>query len=433
MLEIIIGDCNNEVDLESIEIYIRTNMHRVGRMILEKYINMHPDSKPEIKKRCLEGKQAKYVEQREKELMTVLGKIRIKRNYYYDAERGEGFCPKDKELGIEGVSFSPGVQRMMGRVGSNRPFGMSEEDLLELAGLEINAKAIERSCHQLGKEAEEFMEATSEAKDNLRKEEKVKREEIVYISMDGTGVPVIKEETEGRKGKSEDGKSKTREAKLGCIFTQTKLDKDNRPMREESSTTYVGKIETAEDFGKRINQEAVRRGIENAKRVCVIGDGAAWIWNIVEDNFPTALQIIDLYHAREHYWECAKLVYPAKSKRLAQWTERRKTELDQGKVEAVIKAIKRLCPKTEEAESACKSAIHYFEKNKKRMRYNRFRAEGLFVGSGIIEAGCRTVIGQRLKQSGMHWTVSGANSILALRCLLRSGRWEDFWEYRAAA
>ena len=420
--------------MEAIEIAVRENAHKIGRIILEKYLNIYSDSTEEIKEACLQGTKAKYMEVRDKEVMTVLGKISIKRKYYYDAESGKGFSPKDKELAIEGVGFSPGVQRMMGRAGSNRPFGISEEDLLELAGLEINAKAIERNCHQLGKEAEVFMQQPSlPGKDMLAKEEKVKPEKIVYISIDGTGVPVIKEETEGRKGKSEGGKSKTREAKLGCIFTQTKLDENNRPIREESSTTYVGKIETAEDFGKRITTEAERRGIENAKRVCAIGDGAAWIWNIVEDNFPNAIQIIDLYHAREHYWECAKLVYRAKSKRLTKWTDERKKELDEGNVEAVIRSIKKLRPKTEEAEAACKSSIHYFEKNKKRMRYNRFRAEGLFVGSGIIEAGCRSVIGQRLKQSGMHWTVSGANSILSLRCILRSGRWEDFWEYRAAA
>lgn len=415
------------------EIYVRTNMHKVGRIILEKLLNMKPTAAEEVPWECKEGHRIKYKGKREKEVMTVVGKIKLKRDYYYDSECGKGFSPRDKELRIEQTGFSPGVQRMMVRTGSNRPFALSEEDISELAGIEIKAKEIERYCHQLGKEAEEFLEGSSERKDMLGKEEKAKPEEIVYISMDGTGVPVKKKETEGRKGRSEEGKSKSREAKLGCIFTQTKLDENNRPIREESSTTYVGKIETAEDFGKRINAEAVKRGIENAKRVCVIGDGAAWIWNIVEDNFPNAIQIIDLYHAREHYWECAKLVYPNKSKRLTQWTEKRKKELDQGKVESVIKAIKRLRAKTIEAEEACERAIGYFENNKKRMRYDKFRKEGLFIGSGVIEAGCKSIIGQRLKQSGMHWTVSGANSILALRCILRSGRWEDFWEYKAAA
>ncbi len=167
--------------------------------------------------------------------------------------------------------------------------------------------------------------------------------------------------------------------------------------------------------------------------MCVIGDGAQWIWNIANEYFPGAVHIVDLFHATEHYWDCAKLVFANNDKRMHQWAGKRKEELDSGNVEAVIKAIKRLRPKTDEGEKICQSSIHYFEQNKERMRYNKFREQGLFVGSGVIEAGCRTVIGQRLKQSGMHWTLSGANSIIALRCILKSNRWEDFWEYKAAA
>jgi hypothetical protein len=428
MLDIILRDVNSEGkdDLEALENFIRNNMHNLGRIILEKYLNM--SAVRIIKQKEVSGyvHQAKYMEIREKEVMTVLGKIRLKRGYYYDSESGKGYCPKDKDLGIEGISFSPGVQRMMARTGSNRPFSLSEEDILELAGLDINAKAIERNCHRLGEEAEEYIKQITVENERTGKE-------VMYLSMDGTGVPVVKEETEGRKGKCENGRAKTREAKLGCIFTQTEMDENNRPARQEGSTTYVGAIETAEDFGRRVNAEATRRGIQQAKKICVIGDGAPWIWNIAKEYFWNATQIIDLYHAREHYWDCARLFFSSKSKRLNEWTEKRKKELDSGKVEAVIRAIQRLDPKTEEQKQVCKSSIHYFTVNKKRMRYDKFRARGLFVGSGIIEAGCRTVIGQRLKQSGMHWTVSGANSIMALRCIQRSNRWEDFWEYKAAA
>lgn len=257
--------------------------------------------------------------------------------------------------------------------------------------------------------------------------------------MDGTGVPVLKSETAGRKGKQENGEAKTREVKLGCVFTQIGVDKDNRPERQENSTTYVGAIESSEEFSKRLYAEAQRRGIERAKAVCIIGDGAKWIWNIAEENysytgiFERAIQIVDLYHAREHYWDCARAVYPSDRKKQSRWAECRKKELDDGDVESVIRSIKRLCPKNEEAEQVCKSTINYFKNNKERMRYNTFRAKGLFVGSGVIEAGCRSVIGQRLKQSGMHWSVSGANSIIALRCLIKSHRWEDFWEAKSAA
>ena len=211
------------------------------------------------------------------------------------------------------------------------------------------------------------------------------------------------------------------------------MDEEGHPKRDEDSTSYVGAIETTEAFGNRIDAEALRRGLEGAQRVCVIGDAAPWIWNIAEEHFYRAIQIIDLYHAQEHYWTVARAVFGGHQEKLKQWTERRRKELNEGKVEFVIKAIRRLAVSNPAHVEIAESEIAYFEKNKHRMRYAEFRRQGLFVGSGVVEAGCRTVIGQRLKQSGMHWTVKGANNIIALRCCILSNRWEDFWEQRVPA
>ena len=165
----------------------------------------------------------------------------------------------------------------------------------------------------------------------------------------------------------------------------------------------------------------------------MLGDGAVWIWNIAEEHFYGATQIVDLYHAREHYWNVAKAIFGGDVKAIALWTEQRRKELDNGEVEQVVQAITQLSASHGHAQEICQRERSYFEKNKKRMRYDEFRRQGLFVGSGVLEAGCRTVIGQRLKQSGMHWSVKGADSIIALRCCLLSNRWENFWEYRASA
>ena len=207
-------------------------------------------------------------------------------------------------------------------------------------------------------------------------------------------------------------------------------------MRDDESASYTGAIETAELFGRRIYQEAMRRGMDWAKEVCVIGDGAPWIWNIADEKsflLYGATQIVDLFHAREHYWNVAKACFGQNKDKLYQWTEERRKELDDGKPEEVIDAINRCSSLPGYDKAICEREIGYFEKNKERMRYADFRKRGLFVGSGVLEAGCRTVVGQRLKQSGMHWTVRGANSIIALRCSILSNRWEDFWEHRAAA
>ena len=204
-------------------------------------------------------------------------------------------------------------------------------------------------------------------------------------------------------------------------------------MRDELSTTYTGAIEGAETFGWRIYKEAKRRGMDCAQEVSVLGDGAPWIWNIADEHFPGANQIVDLYHAREHCWSVGRACFGQDREKLRQWVESRRTELDDGRVEDVIRAIGQVSSLSGCNKEVCEREIGYFEKNTKRMRYAEFRARGLFVGSGVLEAGCRTVIGQRVKQSGMHWTVQGANSILALRCSIMSNRWEDFWEHRAAA
>jgi len=407
-------------------------MHTIGSKVLETLLNADGGGYKGNSIPCNNGHSYDFTEYRKKEVLTVLGVVQFNRAYYYDRQCGSGMCPKDKDLDIEGTSFSPGVRRMMTRVGTYRPFSLGHEDIKEMAGIDVTAKEIQRTCNKLGRQAEEFFD--KQASEALsEKIIPIKAVPKLYICMDGTGVPMVKKELFDRHGKGEDGQAKTREAKLGCVFTQTGFDKKGRPVRDEASTSYVGAIETAEVFGKRIYAEAKQRGIDRAKEVVVLGDGATWIWNLADECFPTAVQIIDLYHAREHYWKAGRSVLDHDKKKLHKWADKRRKELDKGQVEKVIEAIRQLAPSTGQGKEVCEKTISYFEKNKERMRYNVFRKSGFFVGSGVLEAGCRSVIGQRLKQSGMHWSLDGANHIIALRCCLFSNRWEDFWEARAAA
>lgn len=381
---------------------------------------------------CVRGHEYEFVGYRDKALTTVLGQVSVRRAYYFDRECGRGYCPKDQVLDMEGTSYSSGVRRMMSKVGAYRPFALGQEDLEELAGIRVSAKEVERVSEGVGAQMVEFYNAEGEVALS-GKIVPLKTIPRMYICMDGSGVPVVKKETVGRLGKGEEGQAKTREAKLGCIFTQTGRDEEGRPVRDEESTSYTGGIEPVEVFGHRIYEEAKRRGLDRAEEVCVLGDGAPWIWNIADEQFYGATQIVDLYHAREHYWNVAKACFGLNKDKQHQWAEDRRKELDGGKVEGVIGAIKLLSRLRGYDKEVCKREAGYFEKNRDRMRYADFRNRGLFVGSGVLEAGCRTVIGQRLKQSGMHWTVRGANSIMALRCSLLSNRWEDFWESRVCA
>jgi hypothetical protein len=249
--------------------------------------------------------------------------------------------------------------------------------------------------------------------------------------MDGTGVPVVSVETEGLTGK-QTAQARTREAKLGCVFTQTTVDAYGRPRREEDSTTYTGAIEPAEAFGRRLCCQAYQRGWHRARKKVVIGDGAPWIWNLTAEHFPEAIQIVDLYHARQHLWDLSAQLWPSDERRRRLWTRRREKQLEGGRLKPLLQALRALSPTTPETAELVRHEIDYFTTNASRMHYPTYRRQHLFVGSGVIEAGCKTLIGNRLKRSGMFWRVSAANAIIALRCHRLSGKFEDYWEARRA-
>lgn len=409
---------------------IRSSMHKMGGVFLEKLLDRDSGHRgPRIP--CGKGHEAGFVDYRGKGMETVLSTIHVHRAYYYCDICRRGMAPKDCDLDIVSTSFSPGLRRLMARVGGKEAFDEGRRDLEELAGIFVTTKAVERISECVGEEIEAV--AQRERRAALSgKIVQIRPIPRIYVEMDGTGVPMVPRETEGRQGKDETGRAKTREVKLGCVFTQTGVDEENRPVRDAGSTSYVGAIESAEEFGRRIFTEAIRRGSRFAEQIVVLGDGAPWIWNLAAMHFPSAIEIVDLYHAREHLLELAKVVYGPGSREEKQWADRRIEELDEGNVEAVRSAMARLRPRTDAVKGEVRKAIGYFQTNAARMRYRDFRGQGLFVGSGVVEAGCKTIAGKRLKQSGMQWTVRGANAIIALRCCDLSGRWEQYWENRAA-
>jgi hypothetical protein len=419
------------LDLEASEMAIRAAMHQMGGVLLQKLLNSDGGGYRGAHLNCCQGHPAEFVGYRGKHILTVLSSVEVQRAYYHCPGCQGGLVPKDQELDVVGSSFSPGVRRMMGRVGAKQPFEQGRSDLEELAGVVVQTKQVERVSAQLGTQVEAFCQREREAILTGKLAPLLPAVPILYIAIDGTGVPVVPRETERRRGKDATGKAKTREAKIGCVFTQTKQDEEGYPIRDEDSTTYVGAIETAEAFGPRIYAEAVRRGLRQAQKVVVLGDGGPWIWGIAGQYFPWATEIVDLYHAREHLANLGKIVYGPASTEAKQWAVARCGQLDDGDVEAVITSMKRLRPRQQNVREEVRKAIDYFQTNKERMRYAKFRSEGLFVGSGVVEAGCKTVIGLRLKQSGMRWTVNHANAIIALRCCQLSGRWEEFWEQRS--
>ena len=423
---------SGELDLEAIETATRDAMHRAGAAVLSKLLSSSEAASPAVPcPRC--SHQARYHDTRPKQLHTVLGAVEFQRAYYHCPRCHRGLSPLDRKLDVESTACSPGVRRMIGVVGSETSFDHGREQLELLAGLDLTTKAVERQAEAIGADIAAGQQAGIERAKQLELPEVCAPSvPVLYIEMDGTGVPVAKSETEGRAGKTEGQPARTREVKLGCVFTQTTTDERGRPVRDERSTTYTGAIETAAEFGLRIYTETWRRGWSRAKKKVVIGDGAIWIWNLADQHFPGAVQIVDLYHARQHLWDLSAKLFPADEKHRRRWTLRMIEKLDNGKIEEVVNTLRQLQTTNEEVAHQISKEAGYFERNKKRMRYPCFRSQKIFVGSGVVEAGCRTVIGERLKRSGMFWTVRGANDIIALRCCRLSGRFEDYWENRSA-
>jgi hypothetical protein len=430
------------VDWEAVEGALRTAALAAGGKVLEQLLASVGVGRRNVPLRCPRCRAA--MESKgvcSKQVLTLLGWIRFERSRFVCPKCGAVCFPGDEAVGVAHTSRSPGVQRLEARFGAKETFKEVAEDLRAAAGIDVSAKDAERVAERIGEEVEQWMQS---GRREQRRDEAAGTSgpsiDTLYVEFDGTGIPMTKKELAGRKGKQSDGSAKTREVKLGCAFTQTGCinidtagkDEEGRPERDPFSTSFVGAIESAKPFGARVYDEAVRRGRYRAKRVVTLSDGAQWAKNLADEQFPNAVHIIDYYHAAEHVAKLTKLLYERNPRLIEPQLERWKTALYEGDVQNVIDQASALLPRAPDAMKDARKEIAYLDKNKERMRYDQYRAQHLFIGSGVIEAGCKHIVGQRLKQSGMEWTVRGANAIIALRCATLSNRMEDFWQQRTA-
>lgn len=369
--------------------------------------------------------QPKPGEQRKgKEVLQVqclFGFFEVERDYYYHPGKEQGHYPSDCALGLE-VGYTPALARLMCLEGADEPgFEKAERHLAETGGIAVSARQIQRVVQRVGTAAQSWQDREAQAGHCDAP--------IMYISADGTGVPMRKEELSGRRGKQPDGTAKTRQVYLGCVFTQHTRDEKGHPIRDWESTTYVSSFQPIDEFGPCLRREALRRGIGYVDTVVVLIDGANGLENMGLQNFKDAVQIVDFYHAMEHAGQVlAALIgkdHPDYKTRQRRWAKR----MLKDKVQNLIDESREACLGQPQAQ-AVEDALGYFVRNVQRMQYGTFRAKGFFIGSGVVEAGCKTVIGGRCKQSGMRWSKPGAENILALRCIHSSRRLQDFWKHR---
>jgi len=413
-----------DLDFEAVEMAARRQALRLAARALEQRLNADTSDHAGPELPCSCGAPAQYHGRHQKTFESVLGPLHLERAYYYCAPCESGFCPRDRALRLELFSLTPGVLRMTGSSAALVSFEESSALLHELAGVEVSAKQVERAAEALGAEIADDERCCVEKMGELAP--------TMYLGMDGTGVPMRAAEVAGRAGKQSDGSAKTREAKLVTVWTAESRDEEGTPVRDPGSVTYSAAIESAatsdtspdrSDFAERVLREATRRAFTQASRCAVLGDGSTWIWNTARELFPQATQILDRYHAKEALHRTSQSIFGATSES-KQWAMARCAELDDGKLHDIVHALR-----THSCAEATKCALYIFH-NRARMRYLKFRAQGFCTSTGVLEAGCKVAIGTRLKRAGMHWTVQGANTIIALRCSKLSGRFEDFWERR---
>jgi hypothetical protein len=358
----------------------------------------------------------------------IFGSFPIQRDYYHHEGKGLGHYPSDAALGLEGGK-TPALARLVCLEGADQnSYQQAEEHLKETGGIHISARQIQRLVQQVGAAAQTWQE-----REALKPLPESKPVPGFYVSADATGVPMRKEELEGRKGKQPDGGAKTRSAYLGCVFTQHKTDEKGHPVRDYESTTYVSNMGPLEEFGPLLRQEAIRRGMGQAQKVVFLVDGAEGLENMGHLNFKDAIQIVDFYHGADHAGDVVAALlgskeHPEYKARRSRWVRRL---LGNG-VKNLIEETRNECAGKPQAQQVYEE-LGYFVHNIERMQYRTFRRQGLFIGSGVVEAGCKTVIGSRCKQSGMFWGTPGAENILALRCIHASRRRDQFWKERLNA
>ena len=407
---------------------IRAGMLKLGAGVLGKLLAADPGYRGP-RADCGAGHQAEFVSYRDKVIDTVLGPVALTRAWYHCAACKHGLAPRDAELGVAGQSMSPGLAAMNDRTAAAGPFAKAAGLLADLAGVQLTAKRVERSAEASG--------AAQAAADRGRAALITARTLVplppsplpdkMYAAIDGTGVPVTAKEAACRNGKGEDGRARTREVKLAVFFTQDKTDDEGYPVRDPGSSSYLATFEPSSVFAGLVEAEGIRRGANHVRQLTILGDGAAWIWTIATEKFPEATQIVDLYHAREHLHELTRVLEFMLGDQREQWLAARLDDLDHGDIDGICAAA-RIYPLLGSKKDDLDKALAYFENNAPRMRYQWFRSRGLFVGSGVVEAGCKTIVGQRLKLSGMRWTVAGADAIIALRCREASSQSEQIWQ-----
>jgi hypothetical protein len=401
-------------DIRWLETALREASLRACRGILEGLLAMPGLRVPGDQRR----KGERCVANVARTIHTLFGEIQVQRNWYKSMVADAGRFPLDDALHlIDG--FTPALAGLVCRASARGAFVNAQQDFAAHTGLQVDARQFQRLAARVGPMAEKFLRCASQPGGDTPPR--------VYVQIDGTGAPLRHAELKGRRGKSADGKAQTHEIKVAALFTEHPRP-GQPPWRDIESTTYVATDERCGPFGPMVRAE-FRRRFAGQPETVALGDGAPWIWECFRVQFPWAVQIVDFHHAAERLGTLAELVYRRDSRDWKRLRRKWVTKLWNGKLHALFTSVRSALPKRK--RKAGEKALDYFATHRQRMRYDLFREQGYFIGSGVVEAACKTLVCQRFKCSGMHWSQRGLKHLLAIRTALLSNRYNDFWNWHS--
>lgn len=400
--------------LEWFEQQVMQALKETGQMLLVGLCALHGERYGATEIKCECGGAAAYQSKREGKTKTLLGEVVVSRAYYLCEHCHQGQHALDKQLEFCAGGISGGLYELLALMGTEFDFEEATQVLAKLTLVDVCANSCRKAAETLGKlvadDEEKSLKAAWESKAPQLPAVSAPITGDFYISMDGVMVHI-------------DGQG-WKNAWLGALYTTQATLSHKRPevleVRTQQASFYTDFGDTKR-FGDHLWVEAQRRGIDQAQRRIVIGDGAHWIWNLADEHFPGAIQILDWYHASTYIWRAAHALYGDGTDLAKQWAKQHLDLLWEGQVATVIAHLEAALSH----KSALQDVLTYLRNHQQRMRYDLYRAKGLQIGSGTLESGCKQVISARLKQAGMIWSPDGARSIAKLRTRLKSRRWDQ--------
>jgi hypothetical protein len=417
--------------LEEIETLVEEIQREVTRDLTKRIVDQQPPPQPPPEKhvRCSCGALARYHSMAERRLITRHGEFPLIRPYYYCPPCAAGFAPLDAQLGLDRSGTTFQIRRWVARMSVKSAFAEAAADLEEYTGVQLSVSHVERIAVHIGSSLARALRQQSHQHQVGGLPLPDLRPARLYISMDGKMVPL--RDPWRRDGSQGALACRYGECKTGVVYEAEPGPKGDQGVRHCAYVSTMGKVGV---FGPLIGTLAHTHGHHRAREVVVLGDGAPWIWQIAATQFPSAVQILDYYHATQHLWSVANAWFGEATAEATAWMEAREAELKADQVLLVLRAIREWKPRSAAKRQLRDTEYQFIANNAERMRYRTFREKGYHIGSGVVESACGHVVGQRLDEGGMHWREETADAIVCLRAALRSTHPPDLRpHYRMAA